>query len=90
MDLSKVSSDAMPALTGRRCVGTVTEWPDLPANKVVPQKVYFLSLFPSGNKGFFVERSFQNDQETSGKAMAGLTIPPSSHINISFKRSTLL
>ena len=25
----------------------------LPANKVVPQKLYFLSLFPRGNKDFF-------------------------------------
>ena len=83
MEFSKVSSDAMPALTGRRCVGTVTERSDFPANKVVPQKFVFLSLFPQGNKDFFVERSFHYDQETSRETMVCLTSsqnhPP--HIN---------
>ena len=73
MEYSKVSSDAVPALTGRRCVGTVTERPEFPASRVVPQKVSFLSLFPIGNRGFLYERSFQNDQETSRETMVCLT-----------------
>jgi len=79
MEKSKVSSDALPALTGRRCVGTVIEVADfLSANKVVPQNLSFCPCSLRGTRTFFVkepliERSFQNDQETSGKAMASLT-----------------
>ena len=51
----------------------------LPANKVVPQKLYFLSLFPSGNKDFFIsERRKAYDEEATGKTMVrpqcGLTM----------------
>ena len=43
----------------------------LPANKVVPQKLYFLSLFPLGNKDFFIpERRNAYDEEITGKTMA--------------------
>ena len=70
MERSKVSSDAMPALTGRRCVGTVQRWSFYTANKVVPQNVLILSLFPYGNKDFFIsERSKLYDQEITGKTM---------------------
>ena len=49
MPEGRVSSDAMPALTGSRCAGI-----EYPANKVVPQKLFFLSLFPlRGSKDFF-------------------------------------
>ena len=54
----------------------------LPANKVVPQKLYFLSLFPSGNKDFFIsERRKPYDahdkaasRETMVRPQCGLTM----------------
>ena len=49
-----VSSDALPALWGKRRVGAVLSGRSFPANKVVPQKMSFLSLFPSGNKDFLL------------------------------------
>jgi len=49
-------------------------WSDFPANKVVPQKVSFLSLFPSGEQGlFYFRKEYCYDEEITGKAMAGLT-----------------
>ena len=73
MEFSKVSSDAMPALTGRRCVGTVTEWPEFPANKVVPQNCFFCPCSLRGTRIFCLEKEYCYDEEITGKAMAGLT-----------------
>ena len=50
---SSVSFDALPALWGSRCVGTGMSGRGIPANKVVPQKMYFLSLFPLREQGHF-------------------------------------
>ena len=54
MPEGRVSSDAMPALTGSRCASIGQSGRSIPANKVVPQKLFFLSLFPlRGSKDFF-------------------------------------
>ena len=45
MEFSKVSSDAMPALTGRRCVGTVIEAVVFYGKQGGNAEMYFLSLF---------------------------------------------
>ena len=66
---ARVSSDAMPALTGSRCVGTGQSGRSFPANKVVPQKSYFLSLFPQGNEDIFLLGGIFHDQETTRQAM---------------------
>ena len=79
---AKVSSDAMPALTGRRCVGTVIEAAVFSANKVVPQKCIFCPCSLRGTRTFclfgndnrFLERSICYVEEITRKAMAKLTI----------------
>ena len=73
---SLVSTDALPALTGRRCVGTVMSGRIFPASKVVPQEFVFPVLVPPrGNEDFFVFRRFPYEKEPR-QAMAELTIPP--------------
>jgi len=51
---AKVSSDAMPALTGRRCVGTVQSGRLIAGKQGGTAENVFLSLFPQGNKDFFI------------------------------------
>ena len=83
MDFSKVSSDAMPALTGRRCVGTVQSG-RISGKQGGTAEIVFSVLVPFGERGlFYLEKEYLYDKEITGKAMAGLTNPPSSHINIS-------
>ena len=68
MEFSKVSSDAVPALTGRRCVGTVMRRLILSASRVVPQELSFLSLFPFGGTGiFYLQRSYVMTKKLPGK-----------------------
>ena len=51
MAAAKVSSDAVPALTGRRCVGTVQSG-RIYGKQGGTAELFFLSLFPQGNKDF--------------------------------------
>ncbi len=68
MEQSKVSSDAMPALTGRRCVGTVAERSAFAGKQGGTAEFVFLSLFPQGNKDFFIpERSIVMRKKLPGK-----------------------
>ena len=77
MGLPKVSSDAMPALTGRRCVGTVTEAAVCYGKQGGTAEMYFLSLFPCGNRDFFISlRSIYYVEEITGQTMVNLTSHP--------------
>ena len=53
MEISKVSSDAMPALTGRRCVGTVIEAADFIGKQGGTAENVFSVLVPFGEQGLF-------------------------------------
>ena len=45
------------------------ERPENPANKVVPQEMYFLSLFPLGEQGlFYLEETLWNELNADGDA----------------------
>ena len=55
MAKARVSSDAMPALTGSRCVGTGVSGRK-PANKVVPQNIHSVLVPHAGNGGIFLFR----------------------------------
>lgn len=48
-------SDAMPALQGRRCVGTVQSGHES-GKQGGTAELFILSLFPQGNKDFFYSR----------------------------------
>ena len=66
---AKVSSDALPALTGRRCVGTVMRRSEFPANKVVPQKSLFCPC-SHGERGlFYFRKEYRYDEEITGETM---------------------
>ena len=85
MEFSKVSSDAMPALTGRRCVGTVIEVVAfLRGKQGGTAESVFSVLVPLGEQGLFYFRK-ENcyDKEITGKAMVQLTTANCpTHINI--------
>ena len=70
--MTRVSSDALLALSGRRCVGTVTEWPEVPANKVVPQNIHSVLVLRKKNKDFLHVRSDFYEEE-SGETMVNPT-----------------
>ena len=64
-EVPSVSSDALPALTGSRCVGTGQSGRFIPANKVAPQN--FLSLFPIGGARTFLYSGGKNMKKLPGK-----------------------
>ena len=53
MAKAKVSSDAMPALTGRRCVGTVIEVAGFSGKQGGTAESVFSVLVPLGEQGLF-------------------------------------
>ncbi len=74
MGLPKVSSDAMPALTGRRCVGTVIEVVGFSGKQGGTAEIIFSVLVPLGEQGlFYFRKEYIYDKEITGKAMVGLT-----------------
>ena len=69
MEFSKVSSDAMPALTGRRCVGTVQSG-RISGKQGGTAEIVFSVLVPFGEQGLFLlAKEYHYDKEITGKAM---------------------
>ena len=67
---AKVSSDAMPALTGRRCVGTVTERSDYSGKQGGTAEICLSVLVPLGEQGlFYFRKEYRYDEETTGETM---------------------
>ena len=84
---SSVSSDAMPALTGRRRVGAVMRRSEYSGKQGGTAEIAFLSLLPCmGEQGFFIfERTCS--YETAGKTMAALSqFSPSKPSHFIFKK----
>ena len=74
MAQAKVSSDALPALTGRRCVGTVMRRSDFSGKQGGTAEIDFLSLFPIGGTGiFYFQKEYAYAEETTGQTMVMLT-----------------
>ncbi len=70
MDFSRVSSDALPALSGKRCIGTVQSG-RISGKQGGTAEIVFLSLFPSGNKDFFYGKGVDcYDEKAARQTMA--------------------
>ena len=70
---ARVSSDAMPALTGRRCVGTVQSG-RISGKQGGTAEIVFSVLVPHGEQGlFYLAKEYSYDEEITGKAMVSLT-----------------
>ena len=75
MGLPRVSSDALPALTGRRCVGTVTERPHLRQAGWYRRNVFSV-LVPLGEQGLFYLRRMNYVEEITRETMVIAASPP--------------
>ena len=70
----RVSSDAMPALTGRRCVGTVIEVAGFSGKQGGTAGICLSVLVPYWEQGlFYLDKEYSYDEEIAGKAMVSLT-----------------
>ena len=70
MAFAKVSSDALPALTGRRCVGTVQSGRILSGKQGGTAELVFLSLFPYGGaRTFLFVKEIYYDEEITRQTM---------------------
>ena len=67
MAQARVSSDAMPALTGSRCAGTGLSGRVIPANKVVPQNVDSVLVPQWGSEDFFYCEEYAMLKKLPGK-----------------------
>ena len=74
MELSKVSSDALPALTGRRCVGTVMEEFAFCGKQGGTAEYVYSVLVPLGEQGlFYFRKEYCYDEEITGETMVTVT-----------------
>ena len=74
MEFSKVSSDAVPALTGRRCVGIVIEVAGFSGKQGGTAEIILSVLVPLGEQGlFYLVKEYHYGEEITGKTMVCLT-----------------